>query len=248
MSDSSVYDLTGRVALVTGAGRYIGRGVAEALAARGATVAINDLYHDRAEEAATAIGASAKAFAADICDFDAVQSMARDIEASLGPVDILVNNAGIPDAGFPPRQFREMSVDEWRKFIDLNLYGTMYATRAVLDGMCERRWGRIIIISSEAWRAGSNFGISIYGAAKAGALGFMRHLSAEVGRDGVTANAVALGMMDNLPEIEGLTRAFPVGRPGNPRDVGAAVVYLASPEASWVTGQVLPINGGQIMT
>jgi NAD(P)-dependent dehydrogenase (short-subunit alcohol dehydrogenase family) len=238
--------LSGRVALVTGAGRYIGRAVAEALAARGAKVAVNDLHADRADEAVAAIGTQARGFAADITDFDAVGRMVRDIEASLGPIDILVNNAGIPDAGFPPKPFREMSVEEWRKFVDLNLYGTMYVTRAVLDGMCDRGWGRVILISSEAWRTGSNFGISIYGAAKAGALGFMRHLAAEVGGEGVTANAVALGIMDNLPGVESLTRSMPIARPGNPADVSAAVVYLASDEASWVTGQTIAVNGGQL--
>ncbi len=246
MSGGPDYDLSGKVALVTGAGRYIGRGVAEALARRGAKVAVNDIHIDRAAQTADAIGADAQAFAADICDVEAVGAMVADIEKSLGPVDILVNNAGIPDAGFPPKPFREMEVDEWHKFIDLNLYGTMYATRAVLDGMCERKWGRIIIISSEAWRTGTNFGISLYGAAKAGALGFMRHLAAEVGPDGVTANAVALGIMDNLPGIDALTRHNPVARAGSPEDVAAAVIYLASSEASWVTGQTIPVNGGQI--
>lgn len=246
MSGTAFYDLSDRVALVTGAGRYIGRGVAEALVARGAKVAVNDLHADRAEEAAAAIGAGAQAFAADITDAASVDAMVRNIEASLGPVDILVNNAGIPDAGFPPKPFREMSVEEWQKFIDLNLYGTMHVTRAVLDGMCDRGWGRIILISSEAWRVGSAFGISVYGAAKAGALGFMRHLAAEVGGNGVTANAVALGIMDNLPGVEALTRSTPIGRPGNPRDVAGAVVYLASDEAGWVTGQTIPVNGGQI--
>lgn len=246
MSDGPKYDLNGRVALVTGAGRYIGRGVAHALAARGATVAVNDLHADRAEETVSAIGSTAAAFAADISDFSAVDAMVADVERTLGPIDILVNNAGIPDAGFPPKQFREMAVDEWRKFIDLNLYGTMYATRAVLDGMCTRKWGRVILISSEAWRTGSHFGISMYGAAKAGALGFMRHLAAEVGPDGVTANAVALGIMDNLPGVEALTKQNPVPRAGNPADVGAAVVYLASEEAAWVTGQTFAINGGQL--
>lgn len=244
-----MYDLAGRVALVTGAGRYIGAGVARALAAQGASVAVNDLHAERAAATVADIerdGGTAAAFVADISRAEDVASMVSDVERRLGSVDILVANAGIPDAGFPPRLFRDMQPEEWHKFVDLNLYGTMHCCRSVLDGMCERRWGRVILISSEAWRTGSGFGISIYGAAKAGALGFMRHLAAEVGAYGVTANAVALGIMDNLPGVESLTRHFPVARPGNPADVAAAVVYLASEESSWVTGQTLPVNGGQL--
>ena len=117
--------------------------------------------------------------------------------AALGPVDILVNNAGVP-AGMMPVQFREMDPSEWQRFIDLNLYGVLACTRAVIDGMCERGFGRVITISSGAGQVGIPFGVSIYGAGKGGAIAFMRHLALEVARSGVTANSLALGLMDNV--------------------------------------------------
>jgi 3-oxoacyl-[acyl-carrier protein] reductase len=147
-----------------------------------------------------------------------------------------------------------MDPASWTQYVDLNLYGSLHCVRAVLDGMCERGHGRIVQISSGAGRTGVAFGISLYGASKAGVEGFVRHLSQEVARTGVTVNAVALGLMGGVVPNEGaadlldaLARQVPVGRLGTPDDVGAAVVYVASDEASWLTGQTIDVNGGQTM-
>lgn len=252
-----MFDLTGRVALVTGAGQGMGVGIARALLRQGAAVIVNDLVPERAEQAAGRLGdevgpgAIVVAAPFDITDAGAVEAGVGSAEAELGrPVDILVNNAGVPD-GMDLAPFRELDPDRWRRYIDLNVYGSMHCIRTVIDGMCERRHGRVVQISSAAGRHGIPLGISLYGASKSGIEGFIRHLAAEVGRDRVTANIVALGMMDNaFPVEEGsdlhrkLTRGNAIRRLGTPDDVGAAVVYLASDEASWMTGQTLDLNGG----
>ena len=237
-----MFDLTGKVALVTGAGRGVGAGIARALTQCGATVAVNDLVADRAADTATALGGLA--VPADVTDDDAVRAMVERVVAELGRVDILVNNAGVPAEGAPSVRFRDMSRDDWHRYLDLNLYAVLSCTRAVLDGMCDRGWGRVITIISEAGRAGQPPGLSIYAAAKAGAAGFTRILAREVGRDGVTANCVSLGTIDNNAVRDEVLRATPMRRYGTPEDVGGAVAYLASDEAGWVTGQTLPVNGG----
>ena len=237
-----------RTALVTGGGRGVGRGIALALADAGAAVIVNDLHRDRAESVASEIrtaGGRAAGIAADVTDLAAVRALVAGGEKALGPIDILVNNAGIPDA-FLPVQFRDMDPKDWDKFIRLNLYGVLHCVKATVDGMCERGFGRIITISSEAWRVGSSWGVSLYAAGKAGAIGFMRTVATEVAAKGVTANCIALGEMDNLPMAEQLAKRYPVPRLGRADDVGAAVVYLASKEAEWVTGQVLALNGGLV--
>jgi NAD(P)-dependent dehydrogenase (short-subunit alcohol dehydrogenase family) len=185
------------------------------------------------------------AVAADVTDVDAVTAMVARVEADLGRVDILVNNAGIPADGFVLRQFRDMSVEDWEPFIRLNLYATLYCSRAVVDGMCNRGWGRIITVSSEAGRAGTGLGISLYGAAKAGAVGLSRHLAVELGPFGVTVNCVSLGVIER-PDggAGGMVKGYPTRRLGRPADVAGAIAYLASDEAAWVTGQTLPVNGG----
>jgi 3-oxoacyl-[acyl-carrier protein] reductase len=244
-----MFDLSGKVALVTGAGQNVGAGIARALASRGAAIAVNDLHAERAEQVAKQIEAGGRrALAApfDVTSLAATQSGVARVAAELGPVDVLVNNAGVPD-GMGLTRFRDYDPAAWARMIDLNLYGVLHCTRAVVDGMCARRWGRVITISSGAGQVGLPIGVSLYGAGKGGAIAFMRHLAIELARDGVTANTLSLGLMNNAGDAAGtrsIAATVPVGRLGTPEDVGAAVVYLASPEASWITGQTIGLNGG----
>jgi 3-oxoacyl-[acyl-carrier protein] reductase len=246
-----MFEADGRVALVTGAGQGVGVGIAQALARQGATVAVNDLVAERAEATAASIGGTAFAMPFDVTDRAAVDAAVAGIADRAGPVDILVNNAGVP-VGMDLVQFRDATPDQWRLYIDLNLYGSMHCIHAVLGGMCDRGWGRIVQISSGAGRAGLNLGISMYGASKSGIEGLVRHVAVEVARRGVTANCLALGMMGHAgSDVDDaatapLTRSIPVGRLGTPDDVGAAVVFLASDEASWLTGQTIDLNGGSV--
>ncbi|MFN7148000.1 MAG: SDR family NAD(P)-dependent oxidoreductase [Microthrixaceae bacterium] len=239
---------------MTGAGRGAGAGIAAALAAQGAAVAVNDLVEERAAATVEDLrGAGARAVAApfDITDPDAVAAGVDAAVAALGaPIDILVNNAGVP-AEMALAPFRELDPDDWRRYIDLNLYGSLHCIRAVVDPMVEAGWGRIVQISSGAGRTGIAFGVSMYGASKSGIEGFVRHLSQELARTGVTVNTLALGLLENaVPEgsddgtMSALAATVPVGRLGRPDDVGAAVVYLASDEAAWMTGQTIGLNGG----
>lgn len=240
------FKLTGKTALVTGAGQGVGLGIACGLAEQGAKVLVNDIDTGRAAAAVEKIreaGGQAESLCFDVTDINQV----RDKIGSAGNIDILVNNAGNAGAKAMGQQsFVDMPAEEWRGFIDVNLYAVLNCTHAVLPGMIERGWGRVITISSEAGRSGLNIGVSIYGAAKAGAINFMRHLSQEVGAHHITANSIALGLMDNVPEefTRQIIRGIPTGRLGSPVDAAAAVIFLASEEASWVTGQALSVNGG----
>ena len=247
-----MFDLTGRTALVTGAGRGVGFGIAAALIEAGAVVYVNDLLADRAADAATRLGPSARPLPFSVADLDAVRAAMDGIE----PIDILVNNAGIPPSMRPVR-FRDMDPGEWAAYIDVNLYGVINCVRATIDGMCDRRWGRVITISSGAGTQGLNIGVSLYGAGKGGGIGFMRHLAVECARDGVTANTLALGLMErDDPEVTeesrtvtaAMARQVPVGRLGTARDIGTTCVFLASDEAEWITGQTIAVNGGAVTT
>ncbi len=242
-----MFDLTGKTALVTGAGQSVGAGIARALAGQGARVFVNDIVSDRAQQTVEDIesaGGSASTAIFDVTDSAAVAT-AVDL---LGPIDILVNNAGNAGAHtFTPKPFAEMGADEYARFLDVNLHGVLHCSRAVISGMYDRGWGRVITISSGAGTTGNKMGISIYGAAKGGAIAFMRHLAMESASKGVTANSVALGLMANTAggaATAQLARTIPVGRLGTPEDVGAAVVWLASDEASWVTGKTISLDGG----
>jgi NAD(P)-dependent dehydrogenase (short-subunit alcohol dehydrogenase family) len=247
-----MFDLNGKTALVTGAGRGVGLGIAQTLIDAGARVYVNDLDPDRADAAAKQLGSNAIALPFDVADGDAVENAI----AGVGTIDILVNNAGIPPS-MRPVKFRELPRSEWAPYIDVNLYGVLNCVKAVIDGMCERRWGRIITISSGAGTQGLNIGVSIYGAGKGAGIGFMRHLAMECAGDGVTANTLALGLMareaspdgeESRTVTEKMARLVPVGRLGTGTDIGHACVYLASDEASWVTGQTISINGGSVTT
>ena len=243
-----MFDLSGRTALVTGAGRNIGAGIARALASRGASVAVNDYFAERARSVAAEIGragGTAAPAAFDVTDLDAVAAAVNEI----GPVDILVNNAGLAGPGdMGVEQFRDMDPSDWRAAVDVNLYGVMNCCHAVIDGMCERGWGRIITISSAAGTSGTYIGVASYSAGKGGGLAFTRTLALEVARFGVTANSLALGLFEreNREVTESFARAIPVGRTGRPDDVAAACVWLASEEAAWVTAQTIGINGGSL--
>ena len=247
-----MFDLNGRVALVTGAGQGVGTGIAEMLARAGARVVVNDLHTDRAVAAAEQTPGVELGLGFDVADIDAVRSAVDRIGREIGPIDVLVNNAGIPPTmGTTP--FVDLTPEQWRPYVDVNLWGVANCTHATLPGMIERGFGRVIVISSGAGTTGLNIGVSMYGAGKAGALGLMRHLAVENGRKGVTVNALALGLMGK-PDAEptevtaGMARQIPVGRLGLPADVGAACVWLASDEAEWVTGQTIHINGGSVTT
>jgi len=247
-----MFDLTGRVALVTGAGQGVGAGIARQLASQGAAVAVNDLQTDRAAATVAAIsqaGGRAAAFTFDVSNYDSVVSGVKEIEAELGPIDVLVNNAGVP-AEMAMTRFRETEPADWTPYIDVNLYGVLNCSKAVIDGMCERAFGRVITISSGAGTTGVPIGVATYGAGKGGGLAFTRNLALEVARNGVTANSIALGLMNNVPEdvLPLLAKTIPVGRAGDPDEIGACCVYLASDEASWMTGQTIQLNGGSVTT
>jgi len=241
-----VFDLTGRTALVTGAGQNIGAGIAGALAGAGASVLVNDLRAGRADEVVAGIvasGGQATAVPFDVTDRDAVVAAV----AAHGPVDVLVANAGNGGAeAMLPKRFTETSADDWQGPMEVNLQGALFCCHAVLPGMVERGHGRLIAISSAAGTHGVGIGFVPYAVGKGGTLSLMRSLALEHGRDGITANSVALGVMDSVraETAAALARSIPVGRLGSPDDVGAACLWLASDEASWVTGQTIGLNGG----
>ena len=243
-----MFDLSGRTALVTGAGRNIGAGIARGLAGQGAHVVVNDFFAARAGAVAAALaeaGGSATPAAFDVTDLGAVKRAV----AAVGEVDILVNNAGLAGpSDMKVRQFRDMDPADWRSAVDVNLYGVMNCCHAVLDGMCARGWGRIITVSSAAGTHGAPIGVAPYSAGKGGGLSFTRTLALEVARFGVTANTLALGLFErkNREVTERFARAVPAGRTGRPADVAAACVWLASEEAAWVTAQTIGINGGSL--
>jgi NAD(P)-dependent dehydrogenase (short-subunit alcohol dehydrogenase family) len=246
-----MFDLSGKTALVTGAGQSVGAGIAMCLAGQGAHVNVNDIVVDRAAatvEAITAAGGQATATEFDVTDPSAVERALADLR----PVDILVNNAGNAGAHtFAPKPFVEMDPSEYARFLDVNLHGVLHCCRAVVPGMYARGWGRVITISSGAGISGAKMGISVYGAGKGGAIAFMRHLAMESASRGVTANSLALGLMANTAGGDftaQMAKTIPVGRLGTPEDVGAACVWLASDEASWVTGKTIALDGGSIST
>lgn len=242
-----MFDLSDRVALVTGAGQNAGEAIARSLAAQGARVLVNDLRVERAETVASAIvsaGGAATPVVFDVTDLEAVRSAL----AGHTQVDVLVCNAGNGGAEqMVPTPFHDMAPDEWAGPIGVNLDGVLHCVHAVLPGMRERRWGRIVVISSGAGTEGVGIGVAPYSAGKGGAISFIRSIALENASRGVTANSVALGLMSNVGDaevVEMLASSVPAKRLGEPADVAALCSYLTSPEASWITGQTIGLNGG----
>lgn len=258
--------ISGRVALVTGAGRGIGLEICKALAAEGARVAVNDLFKDRVNEGAKEItdaGGDAVGVVGDVTDMESVVAMVRRAVERFGSVDILVNNAGIPavtarDAvpstgGF----FASSDMAQWDRTMGLITYGVLNCSRAVIEGMSERRWGRIVNIISDAGRVGEPRLVA-YSMAKAGVVGFSKALAKEVGRFCVTVNCVSPATTETdataewiRAQGEQIMRGYPLAkglnRLGKPSDIANAVAFLASERAEWITGQVLSVNGGYSM-
>jgi 3-oxoacyl-[acyl-carrier protein] reductase len=244
-------ELKGRTALVTGCGNPAGIGSASAgaLAREGAAVAItstSERIHDRAAE----LGRGARGFIADLTDRDQVRRLVADATDHLGRIDILVNNAGMMNVGLTDFDFLDfLEIDEatWDLEISMNLATAFNVTRAVAPGMVERRWGRIVMVSSVTGTVVTNPGSTGYGTAKAGMEGLMRGLALELGPYGVTANAVAPGWIATSPPEDGEVDhglASAIGRSGTPQEIAEVVAFLASDRASYLTGQSVVVDGG----
>ena len=234
MSGIRVSGLDGRVALVTGAGRGIGRAIAETLAAQGARVAAADL-EAVPFEAGTAV-------AMDVSDEAAVDRGFSQVESELGPVEVLVLNAGI----FVVEELEATSLASWQRTIDVNLTGAFICARRALPGMRERGWGRVIALGSSAGKTGGSKAMAAYAASKAGIMALAKSIASEYAPHGITANALAPSLIDTpmVANISDLASRIPVGRLGRPQDVADVVTFLASEHAGYITGEVVDVNGG----
>ncbi|GAB3125038.1 3-oxoacyl-[acyl-carrier-protein] reductase [Novispirillum itersonii] len=244
-----MFDLNGKCALVTGASGGIGGAVARALYARGAKVALSGTRREALEALAAELGDRAFVTPANLSDAESVAALIPAAEAAMGQVDILVNNAGLTRDTLAMR----LKDEDWDAVIRVNLTSSFQLARACLKGMMKRRFGRIISVTSIVGVTG-NPGQTNYAASKAGLIGMSKSLAAEVASRGITVNCVAPGfiataMTDALPDAqkEKLNAGIPMGRMGSSEDIAAAVLYLASAEAGYVTGQTLHVNGGMAM-
>ena len=243
-----MFDLTGKGALVTGATGGIGGEIAKALKAQGARVAISGTRQDRLDALAAEIG-DVTAVPCNLMDRTAVANLAAQAESAVGTLDIVVNNAGITRDNL----FMRMRDEEWDEVIAVNLTATFVLCRAALRNMMRRRYGRIINIASISGVIG-NPGQGNYAASKAGMVGMTKSLAREVASRGITANCIAPGFIQtpmtdalNEKQVEAIAGAIPAGVFGKPEDIAAAVVYLASGEARYVTGETIHVNGGMVM-
>jgi 3-oxoacyl-[acyl-carrier protein] reductase len=244
-----MFDLTGKTALVTGASGGIGGAIARALHGAGATVALSGTREGPLQDLAASLGDRAHVVPADLSKPEAAAALIKDAAAAMGSMDILVNNAGITRDNL----FMRMSDDEWSQVMDVNLTSVFRLSRAALRGMMKARWGRIVTITSVVGSTG-NPGQGNYAAAKAGLVGMSKSLAYEVASRGITVNCVAPGfiatpMTDSLTDDQKtkILSQIPAGRMGAPEEIAAAVLYLASPEAGYVTGATLHVNGGMAM-
>jgi 2-hydroxycyclohexanecarboxyl-CoA dehydrogenase len=242
--------LEDKIAIVTGAGQGIGQAIARKLAAEGATVAVTDLDEASAIQTADALP-GAVAIRADVSDRQAVQAMADRVVQQFGRVDILVNNAGWDKAS----PFIDSDPADWDRAIAINLYGVLHTCKALLPLMAERGGGAVVNLGSDAGRVGSS-GEAVYSAAKGGVIAFTKSLAREMARHQVRVNCVCPGPTDTAlfasfagPKLrEALTKAIPFRRLGQPADVANVVAFLASDEASFVTGQTVSVSGGLTMS
>ncbi|MCZ6868567.1 MAG: SDR family oxidoreductase [Gammaproteobacteria bacterium] len=251
--------LDGRCAIVTGGARGIGRAIAERLALEKCSVGLFDIDSDlgaqTAEEIGTSTGGRVRFFATDITDYEAVRASVTEFESVLGPTEILVNNAGWDRM----LNFLDSGPELWRRVIDINLYGPIHLHHAVLKGMAEREFGRVINIASDAGRVGSS-GEAVYSACKGGIIAFSKTVARELARRGVTVNTVCPGPTDTpllqsmavdggLGEriVPALERAVPMRRIGQPQDYPGIVAFLASDDAGFITGQTISVSGGLTM-
>jgi NAD(P)-dependent dehydrogenase (short-subunit alcohol dehydrogenase family) len=243
-------DLKGRAALVTGGGRDVGAAICKALAAAGASVAVN--YHSSRAEAEAVVaeigqaGGTAKAYQADIADADVVKRLVADVQSDFGGLDILVNNAGLVFR----KRFSETSTEDWRKQIDTCLYGALNCCHSAGPLLEASGRGRIISIMGDSSRVGES-GLALAAAARAGTIALMKSLAREWGRSGVTANSISLGLIETAHDKawvdanrEKLVKAYAIRRLGQPSDVAPMVALLASDAGAWITGQTISINGG----
>ncbi len=244
-----MFDLTGKNALITGASGGIGGDIARALYDAGASVGLSGTRVEPLQALAESLGDRAHVLPCNLSDPEAVEALPKQAAEAMGSVDILVNNAGITRDNL----FMRMSDEEWQSVIDVNMTATMKLCKGVIRGMMKARWGRIVNVSSVVAAIG-NPGQANYAASKAGMIGFSKALAHEVATRGITVNAVAPGfittaMTEKLTDEQkkGLLLKVPAGRMGDPQEIAAAVLYLASPEAGYVTGSTLHVNGGMAM-
>jgi 3-oxoacyl-[acyl-carrier protein] reductase len=244
-----MFDLTGKTALVTGASGGIGAAIARTLHGQGATVALSGTRTDALEKLAGELGGRTHVLTCNLSDKDSVEKLVPSAEAAMGQLDILVNNAGLTRDGL----FMRMKDEDWDTVIAVNLTATFRLARAAVKGMMKRRHGRIVSITSIVGVTG-NPGQGNYAASKAGMIGMTKSLAAEVASRGITVNCVAPGFIEspmtealNDKQKEAILAQVPAGKLGSGADVAAAVAYLASAEAQYVTGQTLHVNGGMAM-